>query len=50
MLVAPAIDELKDADAIRQRAKDMNIRIIGSIEDLNAGRIEKMISTLWLGK
>ena len=48
VLVATSIDALGDAgECLRQRAKDMNIRIIEGVQDMDDGELLKRVRTLW---
>ena len=48
VLVATSIDALGDAgEYLRQRAKDMNIRIIEGVQDMDDGELLKRVRTLW---
>ncbi len=47
VLVATSLKFMKDAEYIRQRAKDMNIRIIENIQEMDDKELAQKLKSLW---
>lgn len=47
VLIAPRIEGNANVDALRERCSDMQIRIIGNVEDMNEDKLQKTIRGLW---
>lgn len=47
ILVATALGKDKDSERIRQRAKDMNIRMVEGIQTMSDSELQKLVRTFW---